>query len=317
MPAHVRTQTIWRDDPVPVKATRAPMLAVIAALLLLVIAMTLAARFPHAARVVPWYVYALLLLVVVVLRIRQIFRQPTISHRARREQRARVTALIAAYGRCGACGYDLTDIPPNVDGCARCPECNAAWNLDRATMRACDPRTDPVLARHLRWSVLYGQHPLSDDDRGVPLDSPSFRFRRWLRSDRRGRAFWGPRLAPRRESRSWLMGWVIRATLTLWMLANAGVVATHPMHRLTMIEMLGLAVLSGVIAIAVVIVAWRSGSPVEWARDLILTARVCPNCHDDLPDPRYVHPTLDGCTACATCGRAWRLPPTNPGTSTS
>lgn len=93
----------------------------------------------------------------------------------------------------------------------------------------------------------------------------------------------------------------------LWLFANAAVVVSRPMHGLSFIDMLGFALITGLVAIAIVLVAWRSGTSVGWAREVILRARVCPNCHDELPDPKYVHPTFDGCTACANCGRAWRI----------
>lgn len=35
--------------------------------------------------------------------------------------------LVAAYGRCAACGYDIMSITPEPDGCTVCPECEAAW----------------------------------------------------------------------------------------------------------------------------------------------------------------------------------------------
>lgn len=42
------------------------------------------------------------------------------------------TAL-AARDLCRACGYDMQRLTPEPDGCARCPECGAAWRL---TMQA-------------------------------------------------------------------------------------------------------------------------------------------------------------------------------------
>ncbi len=42
-------------------------------------------------------------------------------------------AALAARDLCRACGYDMQRLTPDVDGCARCPECGAAWRL---TMQA-------------------------------------------------------------------------------------------------------------------------------------------------------------------------------------
>lgn len=43
--------------------------------------------------------------------------------------RPRVADLIAATGRCAACGYDLTATPPEADGLSVCPECGGAWRV--------------------------------------------------------------------------------------------------------------------------------------------------------------------------------------------
>jgi hypothetical protein len=34
-----------------------------------------------------------------------------------------------ALGRCPCCNYELTQLPPEDDGCTVCPECGAAWRL--------------------------------------------------------------------------------------------------------------------------------------------------------------------------------------------
>ncbi len=42
-------------------------------------------------------------------------------------------AALASRDLCRACGYDMQRLTPEADGCARCPECGAAWRL---TMQA-------------------------------------------------------------------------------------------------------------------------------------------------------------------------------------
>jgi hypothetical protein len=42
-------------------------------------------------------------------------------------------AALASRDLCRACGYDMQRLTPDADGCARCPECGAAWRL---TMQA-------------------------------------------------------------------------------------------------------------------------------------------------------------------------------------
>ncbi|OAB63600.1 hypothetical protein AY599_08595 [Leptolyngbya valderiana BDU 20041] len=38
-----------------------------------------------------------------------------------------------AAGRCRACGYDLSNLTADPDGCTTCPECGAAWKLPPPT----------------------------------------------------------------------------------------------------------------------------------------------------------------------------------------
>lgn len=44
-----------------------------------------------------------------------------------RERPARLQAEMLARGLCPACGYGLAGVPPEEDGCRRCPECSAFW----------------------------------------------------------------------------------------------------------------------------------------------------------------------------------------------
>ncbi|MEM0982620.1 MAG: hypothetical protein AAGI17_01575 [Planctomycetota bacterium] len=44
------------------------------------------------------------------------------------KSRARVVAKrLAAENVCGACGYDMLDLPSDDDGLVTCPECTAKW----------------------------------------------------------------------------------------------------------------------------------------------------------------------------------------------
>lgn len=42
---------------------------------------------------------------------------------------SRLIRLRLRQGDCGACGYYLGDLPPEMDGCTPCPECGAAWRV--------------------------------------------------------------------------------------------------------------------------------------------------------------------------------------------
>ncbi len=37
---------------------------------------------------------------------------------------------LLVIGHCPSCGYDLTELPREDDGCVVCPECGAAWAVD-------------------------------------------------------------------------------------------------------------------------------------------------------------------------------------------
>jgi hypothetical protein len=45
----------------------------------------------------------------------------------RRHDLRRRRDFYASIGRCASCGYDLTRLPIESDGCIVCPECGAAW----------------------------------------------------------------------------------------------------------------------------------------------------------------------------------------------
>jgi hypothetical protein len=47
-----------------------------------------------------------------------------------RRKRERVSQLSKTQA-CLACGYSLKDLPSDPDGCTICPECGAAWRLER------------------------------------------------------------------------------------------------------------------------------------------------------------------------------------------
>lgn len=38
-------------------------------------------------------------------------------------------APFLARRRCPSCAYDLSETPPDPDGCTTCPECGAAWRI--------------------------------------------------------------------------------------------------------------------------------------------------------------------------------------------
>lgn len=54
-----------------------------------------------------------------------------------RQQRfPKIAQIHLDHGHCAACGYSLSDLNPEADGCLVCPECNAAWRRDRVGGKA-------------------------------------------------------------------------------------------------------------------------------------------------------------------------------------
>ena len=51
--------------------------------------------------------------------------------RIRITRSSRIHDIYLAMGQCGSCGYALADLRPTDDGFLNCPECNAAWRVDR------------------------------------------------------------------------------------------------------------------------------------------------------------------------------------------
>lgn len=49
----------------------------------------------------------------------------------RRSSFLKIAPIYLAEHRCPSCGYRLSDLPVESDGCVVCPECNAAWRADR------------------------------------------------------------------------------------------------------------------------------------------------------------------------------------------
>ena len=41
---------------------------------------------------------------------------------------------LVVIGRCPSCGYDLTELPREDDGCVVCPECGAAWAMQHGDL---------------------------------------------------------------------------------------------------------------------------------------------------------------------------------------
>ena len=53
---------------------------------------------------------------------------------ARRVSTERIAEIYQRAGLCASCGYDLTEVEAEGDGCRVCPECGAAWRQPGAAV---------------------------------------------------------------------------------------------------------------------------------------------------------------------------------------
>lgn len=49
----------------------------------------------------------------------------------RQHKFSKIAQIHLDHSQCAACGYCLTDLHREADGCLVCPECSAAWKADR------------------------------------------------------------------------------------------------------------------------------------------------------------------------------------------
>jgi hypothetical protein len=56
----------------------------------------------------------------------------------RRGRFEKIAEIYLAQGRCASCGYELSGLEKEDDGCVICPECHAAWKESRVGQPAND-----------------------------------------------------------------------------------------------------------------------------------------------------------------------------------
>jgi hypothetical protein len=208
-------------------------------------------------------------------------------HGGRRAQRA--VALLAALRRCAACGYDLSVIIPEPDGCRLCPECGAAWRLPASAPELPDSSADDESL----FSDLQAR-----DDRGRVV---------FL-----GAADPGERTAGKRGRRDRSAGEVVPMWAGLlfivclfgpWIFfvlgpfdgSNPGLPGTVVILGMSASISAGLAV--------VFLSTWRATGKAR--KRAALGAGRCPSCLHSLAGQS---PEQDGCAVCPECGAAWRVP---------
>lgn len=95
---------------------------------ILAVLFTLMALFgPAAGR---WEWLTLLGIGMAVVAVQYVRRAERVSENATPNDIAR--AMLRAQ-RCPSCGYTLSGVPKQEDGCVVCPECGGAWRAPRLT----------------------------------------------------------------------------------------------------------------------------------------------------------------------------------------
>ncbi|MFZ4574730.1 MAG: hypothetical protein ACOYN0_10055, partial [Phycisphaerales bacterium] len=217
-----------------------------------------------------------------------------------------------AHGVCPQCEYKIGDLPATEDGCVVCPECGLAWHRHRFTLLGSDiDSRGPLLSQP---GETFGDQTRADD-RNVRLLRPVKWPAEWARGagtgGRRGSeissspAENGPEGASVAgiervlafEDRKQRFVLTCAIVLPPPLVAAFAAVVVDARDRYEAV-MLGL--VAGVIT--AVSLAWhmRRSRPVKNA---ILVFKLCPNCGGKLSG----EPQFDGCTACAGCGRAWKV----------
>ncbi len=208
--------------------------------------------------------------------------------------------------RCPCCGYELHDLAPADDGRVPCPECGAAWHVDR--WKGSLPDAKRLLTRALDAGMSKAVLRVHMDDRGVHLPDGT----RWkcpwhadfLRSQRTGvhldprmesfsRATWKARERVIRRKFRDLSICFLTIALAVFIAGEDG-------------DGRGLAIVIVLLGVpgSFLFAATNSDHRVP-LRATALQHSLCPACGEllDLNQPRQ----FDGCIQCAKCAAAWKV----------
>jgi len=194
---------------------------------------------------------------------------------------------------CGACGFSIGEFEPEEDGCVRCPECGAAWDLalwedflrvERAGM------LKDLKKRHRKRSCLY-------DGRGQMMQVLTQQSEESRAEEVRKRptrlALWD--------------GFLLLLILLILVAGVAGSIGLAVNFQQTLAGNIALAVAVFVLVLVagMAVLVTRDGI---WKRRLQrfvrdqIDNRVCPSC--EVPLELEPHP-IDGALVCEGCGLAW------------
>ena len=213
------------------------------------------------------------------------------------------TAWLVAHRRCGICGYDLAGISPGADGCAACPECGSAWHSDRWTLEGRELGQNWWVTGGGRAEPSANRFDIDADDRGVAL------VRKLSLGSCTGSGTIDMsvresllRLERLTQARNFRIACVIGIPAWVFtMVLYASLHSANSRDRMNDVVLVG--VVSGLIALVLIIAVGRVGIGPGRVRSLLLASGTCPNCYAALK-PAAI-PAFDGCTACPHCGRAW------------
>lgn len=263
---------------------------------------------------------------------------------AQRQVSAATRTTLLAECHCASCGYDLMQIPVDPgDGCTVCPECRAAWRLDRERSIRLSPAAAtkpegasadigepglperrgaaaPGIKQSILWflgmqrSYRWRGFIAGEDDRGTVVELASPRVgvrpaREWASVPLRTRHRLGRRLKR--------LGLRMRITVAVVVLPLCLFFCGFQLYmvlqgpRPTLLRALPALMYAMFTVMLVRFVALPYVRRPREIVELFLGEGLCPSCAGDLKGDRAKprpESEADGCTVCRTCHAAWRLP---------
>ncbi len=211
-----------------------------------------------------------------------------------------LSATLTATGRCGHCGYPITNLSPAEDGRVECPECSMAWHTDRmvASQSPFDQERLSLRLKLLR-STKFSGAGLATDDRGVllakPVVWPPPRFSKDLPP-----RFHDHLVGRFKRRQALLRQRPLFALAIVWFFAILSIPIWDDKQQPAWPI---ITVIFTLIAVVLAFAITRVSLARQHVRIEYLAACCCPECHSLLE--RSI-PQFDGCVPCPSCNHAWR-----------
>lgn len=220
-----------------------------------------------------------------------------------------VCGAALAEGLCPSCGYNLHGLPVEDDRCCVCPECGSAWLHGRILRSGVVPSVAPgrAFAQGFAATLRGGSSSTIPDARltMVPMGHLSLASELKSTTDPRARA----RLLPLKRQIGRVGRWFRIPVALVFVVPALVVMVVLFFVRLPISNPATLgAWFSGPVTLIFGLSLLRAdlAYPRLTVLRLMLDAKVCPSCAALLDG---LAPEPDGCTVCARCRAAWRLPP--------